>query len=154
MKSNLVPVRTYKMPQWLKPLVSIAKAGRANPMIHHGDDQTYARVLAAQECWIWQGDFDASGRPLTPCGKSAYRAVFHAMVGMMNRRHTIDHLCYNKRCVNPAHLEEVVESVNLERDLRKRKRNAMHHHYNIRMINKSECYYPLHQAVKETGQKR
>jgi len=45
----------------------------------------------------------------------AHRAVYRTMVGPIPDGLHIDHLCRNRRCVNPSHLEPVTQKVNSER---------------------------------------
>jgi hypothetical protein len=71
----------------------------------------WARVVATDGCWNWRGyvghkgyGFIASG------GKSgkplmAHRVSYELNIGKILQGMEIDHLCANKRCVNPAHLE-------------------------------------------------
>jgi hypothetical protein len=69
----------------------------------HGDD----------ECWQWLGVVNCKyGRWK---GFMAHRAAYTMLVGPIPEGLTIDHLCRNQLCVNPAHLEPVTQSVNTRR---------------------------------------
>jgi hypothetical protein len=43
---------------------------------------------------------------------TVHRVVYEHYVGPLDPELTIDHLCFNKRCCNPAHLEQVPREVN------------------------------------------
>lgn len=45
----------------------------------------------------------------------AHRLVYELLVGKIPQGYTIDHLCRNKACVNPQHLEAVTQRVNVMR---------------------------------------
>lgn len=77
------------------------------------------------ECWEWTGAklpfgygrfftgrFRASG---TVVLVYAHRFAYEELVGPIPEGLTLDHLCRNPSCVNPAHLEAVPFSVNLYR---------------------------------------
>lgn len=70
------------------------------------------------ECWLWQGRLHPVGygvfsdRP----ARLAHRLSWVLFSGQpLTRGLTIDHLCFNKRCVNPHHLEPVTLAENLRR---------------------------------------
>ena len=54
-------------------------------------------------------------------GKTArtHRVVYEALVGPIPEGLDIDHLCRNRSCCNPQHLEPVTRQVNAQRGLRK-----------------------------------
>lgn len=60
------------------------------------------------ECWIWPGapDIGGYGRVMVN-GKAgqAHRQVYEHLAGPIPEGLTLDHLCRNRRCVNPSHLE-------------------------------------------------
>lgn len=75
-------------------------------------------TVADNGCWVWNSSCWGSGRPRTKYKgqwRSAYREVYAALVGPIPNGLTIDHLCHNKLCVNPAHLEPVTASANIKR---------------------------------------
>lgn len=73
-------------------------------------------VVAPSGCWEWVGTMDRLGYGKVYWQGSGYRA--HRMayrVASGTDAAELDHLCRNKRCVNPAHLEPVTHSENLRR---------------------------------------
>ena|SRR5690242_15659711 len=74
---------------------------------------------ATSDCWIWiggkcpagYGRFFALGC-LVPAHRFSYELHFGKSVPAQL---DLDHLCRNKSCVNPNHLEPVTRKVNLER---------------------------------------
>lgn len=69
-------------------------------------------------CWNWSAclDKDGYGRfSVGPKGKSvlAHRWSYEHFVGELRVGLTIEHLCNNRRCVNPKHLAQVGLKVNL-----------------------------------------
>lgn len=72
------------------------------------------------ECWIWQGSINPKtryGTFRTGSRKNghtfnAHRLVYQLMVGTIPAGGQIDHLCRNRACVNPAHMEIVTNREN------------------------------------------
>jgi len=75
------------------------------------------------ECWLWlAGRADGYGMfrldSQTPI--RAHRFAYQTVIGPIPAGFTIDHLCRNPLCVNPAHMEAVTRSENIRRENRDR----------------------------------
>lgn len=82
----------------------------------------WSRVAKTETCWIWQGAVGTRGYGfLAGLYKGQYktflvhRYAYILHVGSIADDLTIDHLCRNRRCVNPAHLEVVSRWENVRR---------------------------------------
>lgn len=74
-------------------------------------------------CWIWTGSI-RHGYGLLRIGQHqvmAHRFSYMLNVGMVPQSFVIDHLCCNKQCVNPDHLEPVTNQENIQRAVDRRK---------------------------------
>lgn len=70
------------------------------------------------DCWRWTSRLRPNGYAyLTIEGKSvlAHRLAYGLLVGPIPEGMTLDHLCRNTACVNPAHLEPVERAENTRR---------------------------------------
>lgn len=76
-------------------------------------------------CWNWLGakSHDGYGRFRTSGQRTriAHRVAYEMCVGPIPAGLTLDHLCRNRRCMNPAHMEEVTRRENLLRGWAHRK---------------------------------
>jgi hypothetical protein len=74
--------------------------------------------LPGDGCWVWQGHVSSNGYGKMGYGGKAWyvhRLSYEIARGPIPLDLTIDHLCRNKRCVNPTHLETVPMLVNVAR---------------------------------------
>jgi len=76
--------------------------------------QFWERVfIEANGCWKWSGSITTSGYGMVPwhtsypASKRAHRAAYLALVAPIPEGLVLDHLCRNRDCVNPDHLEVV-----------------------------------------------
>lgn len=71
-----------------------------------------------QDCWVWTGTVKPNGYGKFSVGQktlNAHRWSYETFVGKVPEGLDLDHLCRNRACVNPAHLEPVTRSVNITR---------------------------------------
>ena len=69
---------------------------------------------APDECWLWIGAKNSRGYGNFR-SRSAHVEAFELEVGPIPEGLTIDHLCSNRVCVKPSHLEPVTLRENIRR---------------------------------------
>lgn len=77
-----------------------------------------ARVTISDGCWEWTGAKDTSGygRVGTQAGvRQTHRVFYEWFVGPIADDMQLDHLCRNRGCVRPSHLEQVTLQENTNR---------------------------------------
>lgn len=75
-----------------------------------------AKVKQGSGCWEWQGYLNSHGYGqfrVSP-GKLmlAHRFAYELFIDLIPEGMQLDHLCRNRRCVNPSHLEVVDNKTN------------------------------------------
>ncbi|MFC8339351.1 HNH endonuclease signature motif containing protein [Streptomyces rubiginosohelvolus] len=76
------------------------------------------QAVAPGPCWEWTGAKTTGGYGqfwLKPRLVVSHRYAYEQMVGPIPEGLQLDHLCRNRACVNPAHLEPVSQQVNILR---------------------------------------
>lgn len=95
-----------------------------------------SKFTVGEDCWEWQAPLGSGGygqfwngqrRPM------AHRVVYELLVGPIPPGLDLDHLCRNRRCVRPDHLEPVTRRENLIRGegfigINARKTHCIHGH--------------------------
>lgn len=100
-------------------------------MTNHRREEIMERITAKllvdeeTDCWIWQGG--TCGELETKRGRgygrvniegatmAVHRVVYTHFFGIIPHKKTIDHLCKNRLCCNPKHLEAVTMKENNRR---------------------------------------
>lgn len=76
------------------------------------------------DCWEWSGSISNQGYGRLTVGsrtdktrrtRSAHRVSYETFVGKIPKGLVIDHLCKNRKCINPSHLEPVTIQENIKR---------------------------------------
>lgn len=78
-------------------------------------DRFFRKVRVSGECWEWTSplttkgyaQFSIRGRRFT-----AHRLLYEAIEGQLPHKLQLDHLCRNRKCVRPSHLEAVTGEEN------------------------------------------
>jgi len=81
-------------------------------------ERFWSKVKKSNNCWEWisakteagYGEFYYKGKPVY-----AHRLSYELLIGEIPDGLHIDHLCRNRGCVNPEHLEPVKQGENLRR---------------------------------------
>lgn len=72
------------------------------------------RQVTDSGCWQWLGALNSNGYGIR-AGQYAHRKSYELHVGPIPSGLQIDHLCRNRGCFNPDHLEAVTPSDNVRR---------------------------------------
>ena len=81
------------------------------------EERFWSKVDKTATCWNWNGYLlRGYGRfKVGDTTRIVHRFAYEYFVGKIPRNKVIDHLCRNRKCVNPAHLEVVTMRENVLR---------------------------------------
>jgi hypothetical protein len=117
------------------------------------EERFWAHVDKGSDCWLWTascaggtgyGQIYADGRP-----QLAHRFAYELLVGPIPDGLVIDHLCRNRACVNPAHMEPVTQRENILRGTGASARAARKTH-----CPQGHAYDSENTAIKSDGTRR
>lgn len=78
----------------------------------------FEKIISIDDCWIWGGYVQNAGYAAMSTYRHtflAHRWAYEYFIEKIKPRLTLDHLCKNKICVNPYHLEQVTRAENIRR---------------------------------------
>ncbi len=88
------------------------------PETFTSDDLGGKPLLVNTGCWVWIGKRGSHGYGLASNPtRPAHRVIYEMVSGQIPAGLQLDHLCRNRWCVNPSHLEPVTAKENLRRGM-------------------------------------
>lgn len=80
-------------------------------------DRFWGKVIKTSKCWLWSGgpyDLDEYGRFYKGDGTGipAHRYSYELVYGAIPKGTILHHICRNKRCVKPEHLQALTPQQN------------------------------------------
>lgn len=76
------------------------------------------RIDRSGECWLWTANKSSAGYGycwVKGFGIPTHRVAYELFVGPIPEGLELDHLCENRHCCNPQHLEPVTHKENMRR---------------------------------------
>lgn len=101
------------------------------PLTDAEQERFWSKVLRGEGCWEWGAGHVSAGYGTFTFGGITYRAhrvAYTLARGPIPDGMTIDHLCRNRGCVNPDHLEPVTSRENTLRGVGPSAENARKTH--------------------------
>ena len=111
------------------------------------EERFWEKVLKTETCWLWTsanigGKYKYGHFTVNYKQVYAHRLSYELLVGQIPPNMTIDHLCNNKLCVNPEHMEVVTLQENIRRrDPFNRKYTKKTHCKRGHEFNEENTYY-------------
>jgi hypothetical protein len=87
--------------------------------------------ISNDDCWNWTGGLNNYGYGRISVGGKrvlAHRYSYTLFKGKIPEGKVIDHLCRNRKCVNPTHMEPVTNSENVKRGEKKQRTYCIRGH--------------------------
>jgi hypothetical protein len=83
------------------------------------EQRFWSRVIKTGDCWLWENPKKSGYGEIKIDGKmeKAHIISYRMDIGPVPKGLELDHLCRNRSCVRPDHLEAVTHIVNVRRGL-------------------------------------
>jgi hypothetical protein len=118
---STVPRRKHRMsPKWRAALEVMWEANRQRARVLSLEVKMQNYEVTPEGCNRWLGRFASTGYGrLSHAGRALYahRVAYELAFGAIPSGLTLDHLCRNRWCVNPTHLEPVTLDENKRRGM-------------------------------------
>jgi len=91
----------------------------------------WSKVYKTNSCWEWLACKDKDGYghfKLKNKNIAAHRVAYELINGKIPEELEIDHLCHNRKCVNPNHMETVTHKTNIKRGSNATRTHCIHGH--------------------------
>lgn len=111
-------------------------------MFHFRREQIISKILDrvieiqrdySSPCWEWQGPTSGKGKgggygrmSLDGLTVAVHIVMYVCVFGYIHNKRQIDHLCNNRLCCNPDHLESVTHKMNQKRRAKRSKACQLH----------------------------
>lgn len=114
--------RTARSGGYCEPHYRRARRALGDPRGWKGNPigRFWRMVETGPQCWNWRASTDGKGYgqfKVDGRGVQAHRFAYELMVEPIPEGLVLDHLCLNKRCVKPSHLEPVTFAENVRRGI-------------------------------------
>ena len=94
-------------------------------------ERLLAGITPVGTCWVWTRGRSQAGYGQIGSGRAVdytHRAMYEMFHGEIPAGHDIDHLCRNRACCNPMHLEAVTHRENMQRGAIAKRTHCPHGH--------------------------
>lgn len=84
------------------------------------EDRVLRKINKTKTCWLWTASITQDGYSRVRHNNKivpAHRLIYEKIVGKIPTDKQLDHLCRQRNCVNPKHLEPVSLQENIRRGL-------------------------------------